>query len=1008
METQNEALLVQDIVYRILTERRIPTSAYRLQFNADFTFKDALALVDYLRALGISDAYASPLFKPREGSTHGYDTVDYNALNPALGSEADFEAWSVALKAKGMGLLLDVVPNHMGIGTENQWWMDVLENGMASPYASYFDIDWELSERTRHQVLLPVLGDHFGRVLEQGEIRLEYRDGTFLLCYGSFCLPTFAGSWDVILDACVEALDADSKMDVDPVTAELMSVADSARALPNHYEADPQRAVALRREASVIRRRFAALHTAQPQVRAALHTALMFLNGTPGEPASFDTLEAFARRQPYRLAYWRVAADEINYRRFFDINDMAAVRNELPHVFNDAHRKLFALLQAGLVTGLRLDHPDGLWNPPVYYQALQEGYVRARAAHYTANEAAQSAVSGSFAARFGHSDEMKGEWPLYVVVEKILSEIEPLPDDWAVYGTTGYDFLIAVNNVFVNRDHVHAFDALYSRFIGRQLDFRELVYEKKKQIMTSSLASEVNARGHQLARITERNRRFQGFTRNSLTSALIEIIACMSIYRTYITAPGMVSDRDQHYIVEAVEDAKQRNPRTPREIFDFLRDVLLLQNIYEFAENERGALIEFVMRFQQNTGPVMAKSLEDTTFYIYNRLASLNEVGGNPEQFGIGIDDLHQHNAWRARYWPHTLLTLSTHDTKRSEDVRARLNALSEIPGEWEAAIWRWQGMNAGAKTTLEGVPAPDANDEYLLYQTLLGAHPLKLDTAEAIADFQLRIMAYMQKAINEAKVHTSWINANEAYNKAMQTFIERVFSNRPFLDDLGAFARRIAYFGRFNSLSQTLLKLMSPGIPDTYQGCELFDFSLVDPDNRRKVDYQARRAALAWLTERTETSDCALLARELVQNAENGYIKLYVTTCALNFRRESADFFANADYVPLAAAGDCARHVCAFARQRDGEWAICVVPVLNVALTAGAERPPIGEVWRNTRLILPGDAPDRWRNLFTGEVLAAQGENGVKSIPLAVLCGQFPVALLEAVGRTNDGEIAR
>jgi (1->4)-alpha-D-glucan 1-alpha-D-glucosylmutase len=991
----NESLLVEDIVYRILAERRIPASTYRLQFNADFTYTDALALIDYLHALGISDAYASPLFKPRAGSTHGYDTVDYNQLNPALGSEADFGAWSLALRKRGLGLLLDVVPNHMGVAPENRWWMDVLENGMASTYASYFDIDWELSERSRHKVLLPVLGDHFGRVLEQGDIRLQYRDGAFVLCYGDFCLPTFVGSWDTILDACVEQLSADAALE--PVIAELMSIADSARALPNHDEAAPQRAQALRREASVIKRRVAALYETQPAVRAALEGALARLNGTPGKPSSFDVLEAFAQRQPYRMAYWRVAADEINSRRFFDINDMAAVRNELPNVFNDAHRKLFALLQAGLVTGVRLDHPDGLWNPPVYYLSLQEGYVRARAAYYTESETARSAVSGTFATRFGRSAEMKGEWPLYVVVEKILSEIEPLPDDWAVYGTTGYDFLIAVNNVFVNRDHVHAFDALYSRFIGQKLDFRELVYEKKKQIMTSSLASEINSRGHQLARITERSRRFQGFARNSLTSALIELIACMSIYRTYITAPGVVSDRDHHYLEEAVEEAKRRNPRTPREIFDFLRDVLLLQNIYEFAESERGALIEFVMRFQQTTGPVMAKSVEDTTFYIYNRLASLNEVGGNPEQFGIGVDDLHRHNLWRARYWPHTLLTLSTHDTKRSEDVRARLNVLSEIPGEWEAAIWRWQAMNAGAKTSLEGTLAPDSNDEYLLYQTLVGAHPLVLDTPEAVAEYQGRITTYMQKAINEAKVHTSWINANEAYNRAMQKFVERLFANHAFLDDLGAFARRIAFFGRFNSLSQTLLKLLSPGIPDTYQGCELFDFSLVDPDNRRKVDYVARRAALNWLTSRTETGDLVSLARELVQNAENGYIKLYVTTCALNFRQERADFFANADYLPLAAAGECARHVCAFARVRDGEWAVCAVPVLNVALVDGAEHAPLGDIWRDTRLMLPANAPTGWRNVFTGEVFTAQTENGIKSISFAALCGQFPVALLEA-----------
>jgi (1->4)-alpha-D-glucan 1-alpha-D-glucosylmutase len=986
---------IESIVQDILSQRRIPVSTYRVQFNpAAFKFEDALEIVDYLHELGISDLYASPLFKSRPGSTHGYDVVDYNRLNPALGTQAEFDALAQALRGREMGLLLDIVPNHMGIGTENIWWMDVLENGPMSPYAQFFDIDWVRSERVRNQVLLPILGDHYGRVLEAGELRVDYANSRFSLHYYDTRFPVNIGTCDHLLEVCYEELPFD---EMDEIKQELASIITAIKNLPDYRQLDRQQERL--REQTIIRRRFETLYNEHPEVGAALERAITFINGVKGAPDSFEPLASLIRRQPYRLAYWRTAADEINYRRFFDVNELASVRNEVPAVFQQTHRLIFQLAAEGKVTGLRVDHPDGMWNPPGYFMQLQEGYTEARASRYDIPAELCSAVVGSLATRLHNPILLKNYYPIFVLVEKILSEIEPLPNDWSVYGTTGYDFMIAVNGIFVNRDHVHAFDRLYSNFIGHHFDFRELIYETKKQIMTHSLASELHSRSLMLTRIVTRNRRFQGFTLNSLTGALTEFIACLSIYRTYITGPGTVSDRDRFYIEEAIDEAIRRNPRSPRSIFEFLRDTLLLQNIYEFPEHERGNLIEFLMKFQQITGPVMAKSVEDTTFYIYNRLVSLNEVGGNPEQFGIGVDDFHKHNAWHREHWQHTMTSLSTHDTKRSEDVRARLNVLSEIPGEWEAAVWRWREMNVSAKTMIDHTAAPDANDEYLLYQTLVGALPFGFDPKDGAAhqEFEERIVQYMQKAINEAKVHTSWINPNEPYNTAMQQFITTILSNPAFMNDLTIFQRRVSFFGQFNALSQTLLKFVSPGIPDTYQGSELWDFSLVDPDNRRPVDYTLRRYGLRSIQERM-ARDRKGLTQELLRDSANGYIKLYITHLALKCRRENPEMFAEGDYAPVETAGAKAGHVCAFTRSLNGESILCAVPVLVVGLTEGVERTPTGgEVWRDTRL-MTGKAGDRYRNLFTDEEVTVKTEQGTTGLWAAEVFEQFPVALLEKV----------
>lgn len=993
METITTPTEIETLVQRILGARRIPSATYRLQLRPEFTFRDALAILPYLHELGISDYYTSPLFKPRPGSTHGYDVVDYHRLNPALGDQADFDALVNALRDRNMGLLLDHVPNHMGNGVDNAWWLDVLANGPASRFADFFDIDWRPTKRElENKVLLPVLGDHYGRVLEAGDFHLEYHNADFSLHYGPLWWPVIVNTWSPILSACRDEL-ASTLPDDHEAVMELDSILTALRHLPHYADLSNDHVRERHREQAIIRRRFATLYALTPPIQAALEGALKHLHGNSDDRHSFDRLDRIISGQPYRLAFWRVAADEINYRRFFDINDMAAIRTEFPHVFETVHRLIFDLLSQGKITGLRIDHPDGLWDPPGYFLQLQEGHVIALAAEYASSPEAAAEAVGRIRTLFQQTELIKTEWPLYIVAEKILSEIEPLPQDWAVYGTTGYDFMIAVNGIFVNRDHVHAFDDLYSHFIGQRMDFREMVYHNKKLIMRLSLASELNARAQQLARLVERNRCFRGFTLNGLIFALSEIMACLSIYRTYITGPGTISERDRYYLEEAVEEAKRRNARYPVAVFDFVRDTLLLQNLYDFDEADRGKLIEFVMQFQQITGPVMAKSVEDTTFYVYNRLVSLNEVGGNPEQFGIGLDDFHKHNLWHQEHWPLTMLALSTHDTKRGEDTRARLNALSEIPADWEAAIWRWANLNAHAKTDVDGPPAPDRNDEYLIYQTLVGVWP---EDNVVTPEFIKRIVTYMDKATNEAKVHTSWVTANHDYDNAVRQFIERILSDANFIDDFSAFQRRTAYYGVFNSLAQTLLKLASPGVPDTYQGCEVWNFSLVDPDNRRPVDYADLRRMVDDLKQCVQEDRPALL-EELMNHPQDSRIKLYLTYNALNFRQQHPLLFQDGAYHPLSASGDKSRHVCAFRREYRQEAAIVVAPVLVVALTDAHQRPPTGgDVWRNTRLLLDGTAGQQYRNVFTGELHTVQDENGQTGLRLADILRTFPVALLE------------
>lgn len=977
---------------QLMAPPRIPRATYRVQFGPQVSFRDAEALLPYLDTLGISDLYASPLFKPRTGSAHGYDTVDYNLLNPVIGTEEEFDALSATLQQHEMGLLLDIVPNHMGASTENEWWFDVLKQGPSSVYADYFDIDWRPVNRALDdKVLLPVLGDHYGRVLEAGEIKLVYWHGDFYLHYYEHQFPLTPESYHPILQLVLEKLA--SQPDVEEwVSVELASLVHSLHYMPRYQTTEITAVTTRQREQTVVRWRLLNLFEKSEQFRTALDAALAQANGDPADPSSFDPLDRLLDAQPYRLAYWRVATDEINYRRFFDINDMVAVRIEDPGVFADVHRLALELVGEGKVTGLRIDHPDGLWDPETYFWRLQQAYLQASVGHRLGAGAESLEAINEHLNELRRSQPQRVEWPLYVVAEKILSDTEPLPYTWAVHGTTGYDFMYMANNLLVNAANAEAIDQIYSDFRGEQVNFTDLTDFTKKLVMRQSLSSELDAISSELDRILEQHRRFRGFTRNGLAFGLSEFIAALDIYRTYISEPGDVSDRDRYYIEQAAARARERNPLVPSDIFEFLRETLLMQNFDLFTPVQREELCQFVMRFQQITGPVMAKSVEDTAFYSFNRLVSLNEVGGHPDHFGLSVEEFHAGNADKP--YPYTMLSTSTHDTKRSEDVRARINVLSEFPDEWRQVVNQWAAINAPAKREVNGQMAPAANDEYLLYQTLLGVY-VKGEEDETFCN---RIIAYMHKAINEAKIHSNWINPNDAYAQAGTDFVNAIWADPGFRAAFEPFHARVTYFGWFNSLTQTLLKLTCPGVPDIYQGNELWDYSLVDPDNRRPVDWAHRQSLLEGLRA-VEQGDRGQLAQRLLAEMESGEIKLYLTYSVLNYRRDHAELFRAGGYQPVEVTGTHADHVCAYLRTHSAGSALVVVPRLVGTLMHGEMKPPVGkEVWGDTQVVLPASSqPAHIEDVLTGVRHDEDGGPGaIRRLDVGAVLGALPVALLD------------
>jgi (1->4)-alpha-D-glucan 1-alpha-D-glucosylmutase len=995
---------------RIAARLRFPEATYRLQFHAGFTFRDARSLVPYLHDLGITHCYASPYLQARPGSLHGYDITDHRSLNPEIGSPEDYEAWVGELHALDMGQVLDMVPNHMGIaGNGNAWWNDVLENGPSSPYAGYFDIAWKDSTRPElhNRVLLPVLGDPYGKVLEAQQLRLVYDAGAFAIHYFDHHFPLAPRSYALILGQDVEELERVLGAEAVPLL-EYKSILTAVSHLPCCDETDPKKVTESQREKEVVKRRLALLTRECAEVRDFIEKTVVLFNGKTGEPHSFDLLDRLLDEQAYRLSYWRVAADEINYRRFFDINELAALSMEKLEVFTAAHELVLRLLSQGKVDGLRIDHPDGLYDPKQYLQRLQQYYVLACAHEVFEAEPKRydqdwKELEGPLLERIAAAGWEGGPGPLYVVVEKILSTDEELPADWETHGTSGYDFVNMVNGLFVDPSGAEPFSRLYRQLTGDDTAFAEIAYRTKYLILRDALSSELHMLGRQLDRLAQKNRWSRDFTENSLRFVLRQVIACFPVYRSYISDTD-VHESDRKYIDMAVRRAIRRNPIVSRSLFRFVRDMLLLRYPEPSSEADQAEQRRFAGKFQQVTAPVTAKGVEDTAFYIYNRLLSLNEVGGDPARFGTPVEAVHRYNQARQSQWPWALSPLSTHDTKRSEDVRARLNVLSELPLEWQECVERWSQLNAPHRIDIDEVPAPDANEEYLLYQALLGAWPLEPTSVEEHGQFVERIQAYMTKALHEAKVHTSWINPDEAYDEAVRQFVARILDqekSQAFLNDLRGFQRRISHFGLLNSLSQTLLKLASPGVPDTYQGTELWDFSLVDPDNRRPVDYARRRELLRDLDARLSKAGAERqsLARELIHTKEDGRVKLYVTSQTLRCRRDQPGLFSIGDYLPAEAAGTMGDHVFGFVRRHNDAVAVVVVPRLVTRLAAGPEGLPLGAaLWQDTRLVLPGLDPGlRWRNLFTGRDVSASEEQQQTALPLAEVFADFPVALLMA-----------
>ncbi|MGD0224154.1 MAG: malto-oligosyltrehalose synthase [Terriglobia bacterium] len=946
---------------------RIPLATYRLQFNAQFRFEHARALVDYLDQLGVTDIYSSPLLQARRGSLHGYDVTDPSHISSEIGSEQELEALAAKLQEHRMGLLLDIVPNHMAAGIENPWWRDVLEDGPGSAYASFFDIDWHPPRMMlQNKVLLPILGSPYARALENQELQLVFAEGGFFIQCFDAKLPVAPKTYLLILQHRLGELQHQLGSD-HPAIRELGGIFAAVTNLPERVALSIEMAGERRMQREGLKERLWKLYQDSPEVQNFVDENVRIFNGRRKRPASFMLLDRLLAGQAYLLSYWLSANDEINYRRFFTINNLVGVRVEDPFVFEATHAVVLRLIERGLVTGLRIDHVDGLRDPHAYLRRLQE--------------------------RVGGSTGNDSHPPFYVIVEKILARGELLPREWPICGATGYASLNALNGLFLDAEGCKKLRQIYESFIGATVRYEDLVYEKKKEVMESLLGVEMRSLGHYLVVLAEQDRYARDLPRRDLASALVEVTACLPVYRTYIRSFSLSPD-EFRYFEKAVETARERNPRLGSQCFDFVRDVLMLRERGHVTPEQREARLAFIMRWQQFTGPIMAKGLEDSALYVYHPLISLNEVGGAPDSTGVPLAEFHEFCRNRQKHG-HTLNATATHDTKRAEDVRARINVLSEAPAKWDKTLQRWARWVSPKKGLIDGQKVPDPNEEFLMYQTLLGAWPLEQDN---VPGFRKRLESYMVKAVREARVHTNWARPNVRYEEALIHFIKsttKPTEDNVFMSDFLHLYREIAYYGALNSLAQQLLKITIPGVPDFYQGSELWDFRLVDPDNRGPVDFKKRVRLLAELQQQEEQRGRLGLIQDLLDHWQDGRIKLFVTSTALNFRRDHSDLFLDGAYQALPATGAKKENVLAFVRHTGDAWAVTAVPRLVTKL-APAGRPPIGEsIWAAGALHLPKEAPIDWVNILTGEKLQARASKRGRSLPMAEVFSKFPVALL-------------
>ncbi|GAA5508673.1 malto-oligosyltrehalose synthase [Novipirellula caenicola] len=962
------------------TVYRLPRATYRVQLRSDFGFASLQRLVPYLKDLGISDLYLSPLFHAREDSQHGYDVVDHGRIESAFGDLDSLRQLADAAKHAGMGIVLDIVPNHMGINDpDNAHWNDVLENGPAARSAIFFDIDWNPPGTDfPNRVLLPFLGKPFGETLEAGELQVKREDGGFTLHYFNRRFPLTPASWAVILENAAAAL----PQSVDPlVREELLSVVTQLQRLNQQTSTIEERY----REQSVARRRLTQLQSNEPAVVTAIDDAVKEINGTVGEPRSFDALEALLNQQYYRLAFWQVAVDEINYRRFFDINDLAAIRVEEPAVFDAVHSLTFDLMKRGIVTGLRVDHPDGLLDPTEYFKDLQTAFKKSQ----------------------GESENRD----LWVVAEKILSGDESLPEDWQISGTTGYELLNQLSAVLVDPNGVSKLQSFYHKMTQAPEHPRDVAYQGKMTILHDAMASEVFVLASHLFRLARADRRSCDFTHPVLTRALQEWIACFSVYRTYTRPVGWdVGSEDNGRIRDAIRWAKIRNPTMSRAALDFLARVLLLEFPVDLSEDLKQRWRALAVRLQQVTGPVTAKGIEDTAFYRYYPLVSLNEVGAELGSTGSTTDEFHRHMQRRVTDWPRSLSTTATHDAKRGEDVRARLHVLSEIPERYQQDFQRWDAEVQSLVERHDEKEVPDVNSRYLIHQTLLGTWPI--DPAGDATNtttwdhYTQRMLAYFQKAFREAKQHTSWRLPSESFESAIDTFVTAVLSDREHdrFHQLDTLARQIAGPGYVNSLSQLILKATLPGVPDFYQGNEFWDFHLVDPDNRQPVDFETRTAVLKKI--QSQYRDARL---ELVRSLRRGFtdeLKLFTTLRTLHTRQQHWSAFASGDYSPLSTSGKFAENVVAFSRRHMDRLVVVVVPRLPQQFLKSESavvslHPWLASAWGDTTVMLPSDACVPLRDSFTDQTFDVNAtENGVGHLRLSEVFNEFPFCVLTSMGR--------
>lgn len=929
--------------------QHLPLSTYRLQLHAGFTFADLEKILPYLQSLGVGDCYFSPIFLSTPESTHGYDVSDYRKVDPKLGGDAGLRRIAGELRAREMGLVLDFVPNHMSVsGPLNPWWQDVLESGSRSPYARFFDIHWNRDAAgTTARILLPVLEDAYGNVLEQGKLKLEYARGRFFIRYGTLQFPLRPYSYSALLGS-VAARPGIGREE----RRVLEEYAENFRALAAHDSVlSPDAAAARAKQLREVQKKIADLAGRHPQVVGELQLALAELNGLPGDPASFTALHELIDAQHYRLAHWRTGAHETNYRRFFAIDSLVGLRMEIPEVFHETHLLLGMLIEEGLVSGLRIDHIDGLWDPQSYLERLQ----------FLAQGKAE-----------------KERPPFYVVVEKILAPRESLPTEWPAHGTTGYEFIASLAGLFTDAANEQRFTGVYRTFTGDSSDYAQLVYENKRWVLEEMFANAVEDLGGSLADMLKDDRRWRDLTRHGLTVAVREIIAGLDVYRTYRRLGERATATDVATVRRAFDAARRRNITLEATPFEFVRD--LLSGAYPprtAAAEVRDPFERWTLKFQQYTGAVMAKAVEDTAFYVFNRLIALNEVGGEPACFGSTVADFHEANRARLETMPFSLLATSTHDTKLSEDARARLYPLTEMPGQWQRWLGEWRELNARHKTLVDGRPAPDENEEYRLYQVLLAVWPLHGDGTDDA--FRARLREHWRKAASEAKRNTTWTHANEPWLQAGERFLDAILSadtGAAFRENFRPRAARLAHLGMVNSLAQTVLKITSPGIPDFYQGCEGWDFSLVDPDNRRPVDF-GRLGALA-------DAIVARSPRELLRDWRDGGIKLHLIQKLLCFRRDHGSLFLEGDYLPLAVGGRFAAHVVAFSRTHANGRVLVVVPRLTALLGC----PPIGPIWDDTTIACEGKSS--WTDLLTGRTFGTSD-----CLAVSELLEQLPVAVL-------------